>query len=429
MLPKKFLLGICVSLAMILLARCGSSNSSTSPSPTPTPTPSNPNPTKFKKRVLVSTTSPTGGSIRIVDGLHDALATQAVGVTQPGKMVTAGGETVFLNTTLAQVTIFNNPGEVVFFTTPMQGLPVDIAITSDGKTAFVAVKNRGVVEAVDTATGNITTTISVPTPARLVMSPNGTKLLVFSDDPQTIPGANANSFFVIDVATVVSNPVATAIPQSGPVQPYTAVFNASETKFFVLNCGPECGGTTAGVVPGDLGSATPLGTALPVPGGATVGFISGSNLFVAGTPATPPVGCNFAACGTVTVINTGSLTVSASAPITDGFHQVMAMSNNNHLYIGAMDCTVGATSAQNTVQSCLSVFNTTTNATTGPIPVSAFRTNFNVTGLQQISTRSVLYVVQGGELDIFDTATDNVSTSITPLNIPGTAIDVLQIDP
>ena len=119
----------------------------------------------------------------------------------------------------------------------------------------------------------------------------------------------------------------------------------------------------------------------------------------------------------------------ATANITDGLHGVMAMSNANHLYIGASRCSVGAISAQNQVQSCLSVFNTTSNSTNGPIPESAFRTNFDVVAFQQVSGRSVMYVAQGGAVDIFDTVTDNVSTSITPFNIQATVTYVLQIDP
>jgi hypothetical protein len=425
---QKFVPVICAGVLVVLLAHCSNYNSSSNNgSPTPTPTPSNPNPTKFKKRVLIAAGGPTGGDILIADGTRDALASQTVGVSFPGKMVTANGETAILSTAAANVTTFNNPGEVVFFNTAMQALPVDVAITSDGKTAFAAIKNKGVVEAVETATGNLVATVPVPTPARLVMSPNGTKLLVFSDDPQTIPGANANSFFVIDVASVVNSPVATAIPQATAVQPYSAVFNGSETKAFILNCGPECGGTVAGVVPLDLSANPPLGTVIPVDG-ATVGLINGSNLFVAGTPMNPPAGCNFVQCGVLSIINTGSSNLT-KANITDGLHTVMAMSNANHLYIGARRCSVGPISAQNQVQSCLSVVNTSSNSPTGQIFESAFRTNFDVVALQQISARSVMYVAQGGALDIFDTNTDNVSTSITAFNIPATVTYVLQIDP
>jgi hypothetical protein len=59
----------------------------------------------------------------------------------------------------------------------------------------------------------------------------------------------------------------------------------------------------------------------------------------------------------------------------------------------------------------------------------AFRINGDVTGLAPVAGRNVIYVVQGGQLDIFDTTTNAVSTSITPLNIAGTASGVVQLSP
>jgi hypothetical protein len=40
-----------------------------------------------------------------------------------------------------------------------------------------------------------------------------------------------------------------------------------------------------------------------------------------------------------------------------------------------------------------------------------------------------MYVIQGGELDFFDTTTDAVATGITVVDIIGRAFDVVQIDP
>lgn len=60
---------------------------------------------------------------------------------------------------------------------------------------------------------------------------------------------------------------------------------------------------------------------------------------------------------------------------------------------------------------------------------SAFRQNLDVTGFQPISGRNIIYVVQGGELDIFDTGLDAVSPTITQIDFVGDAIDVVQIDP
>jgi hypothetical protein len=101
---------------------------------------------------------------------------------------------------------------------------------------------------------------------------------------------------------------------------------------------------------------------------------------------------------------------------------------NNRLYIGASGCTVDPGSASNTVRGCLSIFNTSTSGVKFP-EESSFRQNFDVTGLQPISNRSVIYIVQGGELDIFDTTTDALATGITQLDIVGSAVDVVQIDP
>jgi hypothetical protein len=215
------------------------------------------------------------------------------------------------------------------------------------------------------------------------------------------------------------------------------VFGSSDTQAFILNCGAECGGTAAGVVSIDFSGVfnTPavpatVSTPVSVPGGATVGLLNGSSLFVAGSAAPtagPSAACPLSRCGALTTINTSSLTASAPTPITDGLHGKMALANNR-LYIGASGCTVDPGTATNTVRGCLSIFNTSTPGATFP-QESSFRQNFDVTGLQPISGRSVIYIVQGGELDIFDTNTGALATGITQLDIVGRAFDVVQIDP
>jgi hypothetical protein len=253
---------------------------------------------------------------------------------------------------------------------------------------------------------------------------------VFSD-PQSQP--NINTFFVIDIATKAL----TAVTSPNLDQPITAVFGGSDTQAFVLNCGGECGGTAAGVVSVDFSGvfSTPavpatVGTPVSVPGGATVGLLNGSSLFVAGSAAPtagPSAACPLSRCGALTIVNTGSLTASAPVAITDGLHGKMALANGR-LYIGASGCTVDPVPATNTVRGCLSIFNTGTPGVKFP-QESSFRQNFDVTGFQPISGRNVIYIVQGGELDIFDTTTDALATGITQLDVVGRAVDVVQIDP
>jgi hypothetical protein len=407
----------------IALAGCGSSSSSTSNN-------NNGPLTGLTKRVLVS--NQTNSNVIIVDAKRDAFSTKSMGATAAAKMVTSGGFTVVQSSGTATITMINNSQEAVSATGSLLDLPADVAISPDGSTAWAAVRNKSAVEAFDTTTGNIKANVVESlfgSVSRLVMSPNGTKLLVFSDDSPTI-------FNIIDTATF--NPV--AFTATGLDHPYTAVFNGSETKAFILSCGAECGGAAngAGVMEVDFGSTTfnPRPVVQPVvltpvagptaPGaitGATVGLLSGSTLFVAGTPAG-------SSTGTLQSVDAGSLAVTNDGSIPNGLHQVMAMTSNNRLYVGARDCTVTPVppAGSNMVFGCLAVFDTSAHTITIP-PESSFRQDFNVTGLQPISNRSVIYVIEGGELDIFDITTNLPSTSITQLDIIGNAIGIVQIDP
>jgi hypothetical protein len=54
--------------------------------------------------------------------------------------------------------------------------------------------------------------------------------------------------------------------------------------------------------------------------------------------------------------------------------------------------------------------------------------NGDVTGIAPIPKRNVVYVIEGGELRIFDTTTSAPSTTKF-LDIVGKAIDVKEIDP
>lgn len=372
----------------------------------------------------------------ILDGQQDKVSTNAVAIPSAGKMLTAGGTTLVQETATNRVAIYDNTTEQVTFTAPTSNIPFDIALSPDGKTGWAAVRNPGFVQAIDTATGNVLASIPVPNAVRLVMSPQGSRLLVFSDNPQSL--SPADSFFLINTANVSNSTTATPITESPGDQPFIALFNGNDDQVFILNCGEECGGvnpaggTTAAapsVAVADLTGPT-LGQRIAV-AGATAALLNGSNLFVAGTPATPPAGFTCpavpGACGTLQTINTSTLAVSAPVAITDGLHGSMALTSNNQLYVGAANCTTQATGS-GLVSGCLSIVDTGSSTATFPSE-SSFRQNFDVTGLQPISGRNVIYVVQGGELDFFDTTTGAVSTTITPVDVVGKAFDVLQIDP
>ena len=141
-----------------------------------------------------------------------------------------------------------------------------------------------------TANGSVSPTlISVPNARRVVMSPKGAKVARCSAIPRlSIVPPNTNTFFVIDTNSKVLTPITS--PSLN--QPITAVFGASDTQAFILNRGPQCGGTTASVVSVDFSGATPVFSAnVPVPA-ATVGLLCYGNESLcrrdAGHPAAHP---------------------------------------------------------------------------------------------------------------------------------------------
>ncbi|MBZ5505454.1 MAG: hypothetical protein LAO78_08200 [Acidobacteriia bacterium] len=364
---------------------------------TPTPTPATP-------RMLVSDNS--SGTVNVVNATTDVI-TKTVAVLSPGKMVSAGGTTLIQSTIASSVAIFENATETIRFTVPLSGLPLDVAITPDGKTGWVAV-NDGTVQKINTATGAISGSFTVAGVQRLVVGPQGTTVLAFNDT------------LAINFSVILTIGFST-LGNAGLNHPANAVFAADDNNFFILDCGPECAGTQAGIASVTLN--TPGGPSIGTPvalTGATVGLRNTTSTFVAGSPAT---GLN---AGTVQVINNSTLTAGPAINIADGRHSLMALASNARLYIGSTGCTLGAVNAQNLRQGCLTIFDTTTQAAT-PILLPASRPNGDVTGLAPVAGRNVIYVVQGGKLDILDITTNAVSPA--PPNPPGTVFGVVQLSP
>ena len=409
MRPHRCVLLAAVSLLTCLFFGCGY-NSGSKSSSTAAPT------SGIKKRVLLS--NQQTGAVTILDASKDVLSASTLSVPGAAKMVTSGGFTVVIDSNENDISIIDDSKEQVTQTFGTSDRVMDVAVTSNGGTAFAAVRNLGILDAVNTSS-DAGTPLTIPTVSRVVISPNGTKVLAFVDNPNLLK-TNTGGFFVIDTA---SNAV-TGITDASLDQPFSAVFNGSETKAFILNCGAECGGAAASVVSVDFSGATPaFGTPIPVCG-ATVGLLSNSNLFVAGTAPVATTSC--AAGGTLQTINTGSSTASAAISITGGLHSKMTMASSNRLYIGAAACTPVNDPSTGLIRGCLTIFNTSSSALVFP-EFSSLRTGFDVTGIQPISNRTVVYVIEGGELDIYDTNTDKLTA--TQIDIVGTAFDVVQIDP
>lgn len=308
------------------------------------------------------------------------------------------------------VAVINTSKESLTTAVPLPGPTNSIAYPSTTAFAYAAVPSapltglpQGAVEIMNLNNGNVAYSVSVPNVQTVASNPNGTQLLAFSSGPPNI----SNSVTVI--APSLGPGVISATTQTLPGfdQPVNALFSSDGSTAYVLNCGAECGGTQASVEMLDMTTTPPTpGAVLPVDG-ATFAMMSGSTLFVVGSPPNAPCTGEATAaktCGRLDLVDLNSFSVTGSVVITDGYHTVMSESANGQLFIGSTDCTnVGNVNApQGEVRGCLSIYNSTNGEVVIPPD------NGDVTDLQSFTTRFVEYVAEGGNLRVYDTTQDKL---------------------
>jgi hypothetical protein len=385
--------------------------------------------TFLAKRVFLtnSSTSNGAGVVSILDANKDLFGNNVLTVS-PGTNVIAttipGKVSVTASKTTAQVAVIDNTLEAVRGFVSLPAETESMAVTPDGKFAFAAVHNTNSVEVIDLSAGTLCTTlttnckgpITVDAPTRIVLSGDGKTLLAFSDSV-----ASANSVIVINATAAVSSTGITLPADNQSVAGFdhavNAVFASDNTTAYVMNCGLECGGTTAGVTILNTTTKTP-GITTPSAVPATVGLLDGGSLFVAGT-SNPGV----ANGGKVTKLNATTLVPGPSATLAPGFHDTMT-AQAGKIFIGSRDCSLTQPPPPTppiTNQGCLAIWDGASS--TSVIP--GFEGE--VTGMQAISGRSVVYVIVGGELRIYDANTSALQSQ--QLDIIGHAEQVVQVDP
>ena len=392
---KRALVAVLSGAAILAMTACGGGNTNSNSSNTPTTS-------GIVKRALIS--DRFNGVTHIFDAATD---------TAKGFNITTGNgssilalmpdkkHTIVVASGTNFITVIENSTETVVANFQLPEATDSIAVSADNKTVYAAVRNApvlgqisGLVEIIDitTTTAAPSASIQVPSVRRVVLSNNGNKLLAFSD--------NSNQMAVIDTATKAVTFV------SGFDHPVSAVFSSDDATAYVLSCGKECGGTTTKVNAYTVASGA-VGPDVIV-SGATTALLDSGNLYVAG---------NSNGSGKLDIITTSTMTVSKSGvAITNGFHSIMALGANGRLFIGSTGC-------GNVSSGCLSVYNTGTSSVTNSAAGSG-----DTTGIQPITGRSVVYVIEGGELVIWDTTTDAPLPVAKQIDIVGQAYDVKLID-
>lgn len=400
-------------------------------------------PSKITTRVFASQSvaSPTSNpGLVIIDAQNDTLPRvgEISAGNSPGLIVLSPerGTVLVFDSATNNVDVVNPKTEALTGTIQLAGPTTSIAVPNSSfgyaavPTAVLNGSSTGAIQVMNLTGGGIVSTLGVPNAQTVVASPDGSQLLVFSGDSDFVT-------IVSPFSLNTGNPVVTVVP--GFDRPVNAVFSGNGLAY-VLNCGPECLSTSASASVQVLNlGATPSAGASVAVDGATAAFLSGSTLYVAGTPtasinnASPNNLCtgeNTAAqtCGRLDIVDLGAMAVTNSLVITDGYHDRIDMSGNGQLFIGSHTCsTVGNVNApQGEVRGCLTIFNTNTSAIVIP-PDSG-----DVTGLQGFTDRNVEYVAEGGNLRVYDTNKDqlliNDIVTTGTISITGQVIDVKAVD-
>ena len=443
---------VCIVVSLVLVSCTGSgygSSSSTTTGTTTTTTTTKPS--GLAVRAFVSNPLFPSGSagafgsvLNIVDATLDQLSFSYVNLTgasaHPGLMAlspnkklmmvfSATDDSIAVVNALSESQSSNASGSFAASVITLPGLTESMVVGSDNVTAYAAVPTApvttgtstpGAIAVMNLANISLTATIPVPAARYVVESHNGTRLLAFGE------GSNV-------VTVIAPNSIGTAEDPRTPVccfdHPAWAIFSSDDSKAYILECGPECGGTTAGISVLDL-TANPVSVTQTVPlagAGATIGLVNGSTLYVAGTPPSTacPSGTAATTCGTLDIVDLGSMTVTSAMPIpiTDGYHHRMEISNNGQLFVGATTCSNINNASE--VRGCLSIFNTSNS--TVVIPPD----NGDVTGIQPITNRNVVYLCEGGYFRIYDTTIDKLQVppaGQSSIVIVGDAVDVKLVD-
>ena len=216
-------------------------------------------------------------------------------------------------------------------------------------------------------------------------------------------------------------------------RPVKALFSPDGSTIYVLDCGPECGGATAGITtipittasinPGGLGPSGlnfQASANYATPGGATNAIGNGTMLYVAGQSIQPDGYLS----GNLTVFSFTNNEIVGTFPIADGNHKKMLFADDNTLFVGAQQCQSGERYHlnPNSNAGCLTMFNTSTNTVIG------FDTyKGDLTGIADVEGLHKIYVAEGGQIYIYRT-TDFASLDNSNVTVVGTATDVAYMD-
>ncbi len=322
--------------------------------------------------------------------------------------------------------------------------------------------------------------LNLPNVNRVMMNPGNSVILATT--------RNSNALYRIiqlpqaDTTTVVPGavdceplllPVYCIVPVKGTFdRPTNAYFSVDGSTAYILNCGPECGGTTASVTALEVSQLTynniptvnpldasappsmtalPVANPIPIPGGVTTALSDGTSLYLAGqslfraTPGgalttTPAADGLFT--GFLTVLPLSSYVPQNPVAISDGTHNRLLFADDDTLWAGATNCAVGERAHTGANINCLTMVKLGATPTATVVPavtpggsttVAYPNTNGNLyyygdlTGICWVQNYHKVYTAYGGQIHIFSTA-DGSEINNGNVTVQGIVLDVAYMD-
>jgi hypothetical protein len=448
-------------------------------------------PSKLLERVLAaySATGSSGG-LEILDGLRDlrgnventtkAFSISGYSEAEPTSIINFPEQTIgyVLSYNDGNLTAINYSKESqIAVAAKLGSQPASAAASQLGLAYAGAAQQAGVLVF---STGGSTFDLNLPGVNKVVIDPGFSVVLAMVQ--------NSNTLYRIVKLPSTPNPVLPpgyvdceplllpqycVVPVPGTYdRPVDVNFSIDGSTAYVLNSGPENGGTTSSVsilntaplnidtvptlsVPAASPMATlPNGTANPVvvPGGVTASVSDGTYLYLAGQQL-QPAGSKYAGlfAGNLTTVNLNTYAVSAPVSISDGTHTKLLFADKNTLWIASTACANGVRAATATAELAAQGYtdqagnyNCLTMATTGtatppativpavvqsnvssvtPVVVPYPNTNQNqyyygsATGLCWVQNYYKVYTAYGGQIHAFYTGAN-----------PAPIVETQQID-
>ena len=439
-------------------------------------------PSKLANRVMISVSiNGTSGALPIVDALRDirsnventipSFAISGYASGYPNLILSFPEQTrgYVYSDLLGDISVVNYSSESSSTSGgKFAAKSTSLAVPPSFNHAYSAQESIGQLGIIDNTTGR-TYGLIIPNVYKVAVNQGDTVVLAMVRNSNTIyrlVRLNMNQFATADLATQATGavdcqpfnlPVYCAVPVTGTYdRPIGAYFSLDGTSAYVLNCGPECGGTTASVSFLQQGSLTvdviptspppypsPVISNVPVPGGATTALSDGTTLYVAGQQQVP----DGLFTGYLSTINLAAAVASPATALTgkysisDGTHTKLLFADDNTLWIGSQFCATGERAKLNQNYNCLTRFDlgaktaqvipNVTPGGTATVPYPNTNQNLyyygDLTGLCWVQNFHKVYTAYGGQVHAFKTA-DGSEIDNKFITVQGTALDVAYLD-